>query len=86
MYSISFELFLQCLVPPISIYDRMTSRRQLLQGLHIFTNEQDCSYNTPQLENEAPSCSVVLKAKKNYNPCPANTQRFPLYHGEPSSS
>ena len=59
----------------------MTSWYQFLQGSHIFTNEQDCSYNTPQLENEALSCPIGVLTqssmlKTNHNPYPANTQCF----------
>uniref|UniRef100_A0A6N2LW76 Uncharacterized protein n=1 Tax=Salix viminalis TaxID=40686 RepID=A0A6N2LW76_SALVM len=68
----------------------MTSRQQRLRGSHIFSNEQDCSYNTPQLENEDPSCSVGVLTQSSrlntgHNPCLANTQCFPLYHDETSS-
>uniref|UniRef100_A0A6N2KNL2 Helitron helicase-like domain-containing protein n=1 Tax=Salix viminalis TaxID=40686 RepID=A0A6N2KNL2_SALVM len=53
--------------------------------------QTDCSYNTPHLENEDPSCSVGVLTQSSslntsYNPYPANTQCFPLYDGETSSS
>ena len=69
----------------------MSSKRQRLQGTHIFSNEEDCSFDTPQLENEAPSYSFGVPSQSsrfnpNYNPFPANSRSFQLYHGEASSS
>ena len=69
----------------------MTSPLQRLQGSHIFTNEQDCSYTTAQLDDEASLCSIGVlthssTVNTSHDPFHTSTQRFPLYHGETSSS
>ena len=87
----SSKMFLQCFVLPVSIYPPMTSRQQRLKESHIYTDEQNCSYNTQHLENQDPSCSVGVltqpsRLNTSYNSYPTNTQCFPLYDGETSSS
>uniref|UniRef100_A0A6N2KJM4 Uncharacterized protein n=1 Tax=Salix viminalis TaxID=40686 RepID=A0A6N2KJM4_SALVM len=69
----------------------MTSQRQCLQASHLFSDEQDCSCNTSQLENETQFCSVSIltqssRLSTNHNPYPANKQCFLLYHDEALSS
>ena len=69
----------------------MTSKRQRLQGSRLFTHEEDCSFSTPTLENDDSSCSSgVLAQSSRYHthddPSLTQTQRFPLYPGEASSS
>ncbi|KAJ6350136.1 hypothetical protein OIU78_006340 [Salix suchowensis] len=69
----------------------MSCKRQRLQESHIFTNQEDCSFNTPQLENERPSSSYGVLTQsstleRNRNRFPNDSQRCPLVHGEASSS
>uniref|UniRef100_A0A6N2MDD8 ATP-dependent DNA helicase n=1 Tax=Salix viminalis TaxID=40686 RepID=A0A6N2MDD8_SALVM len=69
----------------------MSYKRQRLQESHIFTNQEDCSFNTPQLENECPSSSYGVLTQsstleRNRNRFPNDSQRCPLVHGEASSS
>uniref|UniRef100_A0A6N2NHP5 Uncharacterized protein n=1 Tax=Salix viminalis TaxID=40686 RepID=A0A6N2NHP5_SALVM len=69
----------------------MSYKRQRLQESHIFTNQEDSSFNTPQLENECPSSSYRVLTQsstlqRNHNPFPTDSQRHPLFHDEASSS
>ena len=69
----------------------MSYKRQRLQESHIFTNQEDCSFNTPQLDNEYPSSSYGVLTQssaleRNHNPLPTDSQRYPFFHGEASSS
>ena len=69
----------------------MTSKRQRLQGSRLFTNEEDCSFNTPNVNSDDPSWSSGVLAHssryhKHHDPFLSHSQRFPLYPSEVSSS
>uniref|UniRef100_A0A6N2NCP0 Uncharacterized protein n=1 Tax=Salix viminalis TaxID=40686 RepID=A0A6N2NCP0_SALVM len=69
----------------------MSYKRQRLQESHIFTNQEDCSFNTPQLDDEYPSSSYGVLTQsstleRNHNPFPTDSQCYPLFHSEASSS
>uniref|UniRef100_A0A6N2MI88 Uncharacterized protein n=1 Tax=Salix viminalis TaxID=40686 RepID=A0A6N2MI88_SALVM len=75
----------------LSIHAPMSYKRQRLQTSHIFTNQEDYSVNTPQLENECSSSSYGVLTQssplqRNLNPFPTNSQRCPSFDNEASSS